>query len=541
MPIRERQTPVRFTPRGLCDALDSTDRFQGACTALTNLIFDQSNPEQMISRPGVIAMTDFTGATPAFITPGVVSCQITIGTRIYGMIASGLNAGREQPFCYETATNTFIAITGVKDATTTPSAQATTGAWTPPIMAVVGNSIVITHVGFAGTTGKFGVINITVPATPAWTVNDTATNALPSVPTFVANFNNRAYFVCGNTLPFSDVLVPTTRTNAGQSLTIGDTSTLTALAGAPIQTTTSGITSALYVFKEFQVWQVTGEYPSTLTLNYLSLTIGCAAPRSIAQSPFGIYFVSIGGSYIINQMGSVIPVTHGDNMESDVQMPFQNIAQPSRVAAGYLATIYRVCIDTYIFGTEVTNDYWFDEHKKRWTGPHTFTYDSVSQLGHYFILTSNVAPGKLFKSEPFPDTASVYTDNAVAFSVNMTSSFFPKSQVLSMKQVVESTIELSSAGSAVTYYITAMDESKTPIDSTFVNVVSGSGLWNSGNWGDGQIWVSATNIPQTYTIPWNIPLVFKKLGLIITAVSSSAVSIGTLFARYQDAGYTNKR
>ena len=43
MPIREKTFPVRYTPRGLVDALDATDKFPGASTALTNLVFDQSN------------------------------------------------------------------------------------------------------------------------------------------------------------------------------------------------------------------------------------------------------------------------------------------------------------------------------------------------------------------------------------------------------------------------------------------------------------------------------------------------------------------
>ena len=52
--------PIRFTPRGLSDAFDATDRFQGACQALTNLVFDQSNPELVVTRPGVTQLASFT-------------------------------------------------------------------------------------------------------------------------------------------------------------------------------------------------------------------------------------------------------------------------------------------------------------------------------------------------------------------------------------------------------------------------------------------------------------------------------------------------
>ena len=46
-----------------------------------------------------------------------------------------------------------------------------------------------------------------------------------------------------------------------------------------------------------------------------------------------------------------------------------------------------------MLGQSVTNDYWFDEHKRRWTGPHSFAYDCLSQYGNYFIMTANGVPG----------------------------------------------------------------------------------------------------------------------------------------------------
>jgi hypothetical protein len=109
MPIPESAT-LRFTPKGLADAYDSTDTFPGACRKLQNLVFDQSNPELVIARPGVDgSLTSFAG----FTTPGFISVQITVGTRIYGMVATGLTAGVDQPFCYDLSTSSFVAISGV--------------------------------------------------------------------------------------------------------------------------------------------------------------------------------------------------------------------------------------------------------------------------------------------------------------------------------------------------------------------------------------------------------------------------------------------
>jgi hypothetical protein len=539
MPIRERNYPVRFTPRGLVDAFDATDKFPGACISLINLIFDQSNPEIMVSRPGVTVITNF----PGFTTPGAVSVHMTIGSRTYGMIASGRNSGKDEPFSFNHTSGTFDTVTGITNANS-PSTQATTGAWIPPTMANIGTKIVVTHPGFSGGAIKFGVFDISTPSAPTWTAQDTVTNALPSVPIAVANFYNRAYFALSNpqSLAYTDVLT-LTRTSATQALTIGDADVITSLQGLPVQTTSTGIVQALLVFKPFQVWQITGD-PATnnLAQNYLSLTVGTSAPRSTANSPKGCYFVSTGGPYIVDQLGLVRPVTHSgrDDDNPDIQVPFQNAVTPSRINGVYSGTVYRVSLETVIRGVDSVNDYWYDEHRKRWTGPHTFAYDNGTQLGNYFVLVSNANPAILFKSQIIPDSTSVYADNGVALMTTMTSSTFPKTGHMTEKQVVESTQELSAAGSAVAYTVTAVDDQNNQLNQTQMITASKGKNWGAFNWGDGTLWTSSLNIPHVYNVPWTAPLVFKKMALQITASTASALSVGTFFARYQDLGYTNK-
>lgn len=538
MPIAQKQYPVRFTARGLVDAFDATDKFPGACISLANLIFDQSNPEIMVSRPGVgSGITSFAG----FSSPGVVSVQATIGSVTYGMIATARNAGKDEPFAYDNATGAFITISGVTNPNT-PTTQPTSGPWTPPTMDVIGTKIIVTHPGFPGGGVMFGVIDISVPASPAWSATDLTTNALPSVPTWVRNFNNRAYYGCGNVAVYSDVLAATTRTNANQALTIGDTAATTAAAGLPIQTTSSGIVAGLLIFKAFQVWQVTGD-PATnnLSLNFLSLSIGCPAPRSIAQSPLGTYFASLSGPMVVDQFGVLRWVVNSSkDTEPDVHSPWENMSEPTRCAAGYAQTIYRLCMPTVVLGNSVTNDYWFDEHKRRWTGPHSFSYDCVSQYGNYTILCSNASPGKLFKGEIEPSSGSTYSDDGTAVMCTLQSSTFPKTGHMVVKQVVESTIELASNGAPASYSVTALDDLGNTINNVTVPVLPAGTLWGSGVWG-GFSWASSVNIPTTYTVPWSIPLVFKKMALYINATAAAAIALGTFYARYQETGYTNTR
>ena len=210
-----------FVPRGIQDGYDQSLSFKGACQKLQNLAFDQSNNGIMVARPGVPTLVDF-AVTGGWTTPAVISVHIVIGTRVYGMIGTARYAGKDEPFCFETATGSFVAIATVTNANT-PTTQATSGQWNPPTMAQISTRIIVTHPGFSGAVGVFfGVIDITNPAAPAWSAANTITNLLPTVPIAVANYNNRAYYACGNSAILSDVLVPGTVTNANQVLTVGD-------------------------------------------------------------------------------------------------------------------------------------------------------------------------------------------------------------------------------------------------------------------------------------------------------------------------------
>lgn len=547
MPI-PKAYPVRFTPRGVCDAFDATDAFQGACQSMSNLVFDQANPELITARPGVgAALTTF----PGFTTPGFVSVHVTLGTLTFGMLATGRNAGHDEPFCYDNASGTFITVSGVTSGNT-PLSPATSGAWTPPTMAVIGIKIIVTHPGFSGTSQVFGVLDVTNQAAPAWSATNLATNPLPSPPTAVANYNNRAYFVTRNTLWYSDVLDPTTATNAGQSLTVGDTTPITALSGLPLSTTSSGVVGALVVFKTASIWQVTGDESLTnnpLSLNYLTLTTGCIAPRSVVPANFGIPFVGIDGPYFLTFLGSVSPLNNPMTLgpPSDVQAPFYNTTDATRIAAGYLGNVYRICVPTQVNGVDQTSDYWFDLHRRRWNGPHTFTYDCVSMVsgtttGSYFLLSSADNPGMLFRSitQPQPGITPEYDDLGAALSTQLVSSSLPKTGHMTEKQVVESTIELSSTGGAVLYQLTAQNDRGATVGLASVMTPPVGVTWGSGAiWGGGAQWSSSVNVPRTYTVPWAAPVVFKKFVLNVSAVASNNLSIGTFYARYQDTGYTN--
>ncbi len=538
--------PIGFSAKGLADAFDSTLKFNGACNQLSNLIFMPGNPELLVCRPGVTSMSAFAG----FTTPGVISCHICVDHLVYGMIASGLNTGHDQPFCWDNNAQAFISISGITSGNT-PVTQPTTGAWTPPTMTQIGPYIIITHPGFPGSTIKFGWINVSNPAAPAWSAGTTALNDLPSTPIAVANFNNRAWFACGQYAYYCDVMItPLQMTLATQAVTLGDASIITALEGLPVSTQSSGVLSALIAFKGSQIWQITGDpLTSNLAVNFISLNTGTQSPRSIQQTQNGIYFCSTLGPYFLSAYAGLVTVSHspgaqdtGDN-QPDILAPFYGCTNVSRMASGYIAGLYRVCLDTIVNGQpSVRQDYWFDEVRRRWSGPHTFTYDSCDIIGSFFVLASNANPANLIESNFINSSSSVYTDLGVAYNVTLHSAQLPKNAEanMNMNEVVESTVELSQSGLSMIYTIQAQDENNTILSQ--VNITSpSSGLWNSGTWGDGQLWASSEVFPAIYTIPWSTPLIFKKLRLLVTAAANGSMCIGAIFARYQRTGYMNSR
>src|SRR6266705_1888115 len=213
--MQRNSHPLPWRPRGLSDALDASDSFNGAMLTLQNLIPDPTTKQLWQCRPAAVSLTSF----GSFTTPGFISALQIIGNFAYGMIATGRNAGKDEPFCYNLATNLFVTISGVTNANT-PASPATSGAWTPPSMALIGAKLIVTHPGFNGAgNGYFGVLDVSNPASPAWSSgNLTGAIAFTVPPTAVEQFNGRAYYIhnviAQPAVVFSDPLNAINCTNA---------------------------------------------------------------------------------------------------------------------------------------------------------------------------------------------------------------------------------------------------------------------------------------------------------------------------------------
>lgn len=157
MPLRNGR-PLRHVPSGCSDTVDSTNSAPGAMLALLNLVQDPSTAGVYVPRPGATSIFDL-DVQGGLSAPGFVSGRLVVGDLEFGMVATGRNSGKDEPYCLNLATRELVAVSGVT-VDNTPASPPSAGDWTPPIMAQVGGRIVVCHPGFPGGAWKVGWFDI---------------------------------------------------------------------------------------------------------------------------------------------------------------------------------------------------------------------------------------------------------------------------------------------------------------------------------------------------------------------------------------------
>lgn len=531
MPIRNA-IPRKFSPAGVSDALDGSNVFSGAMAYLQNLIPDPSTKNLWQCRPAAVRLTQFAG----FNTPGFISAAKIIGTRVYGLVQTARNLGSEEPFCYDIPSGAFISITGVT-AGNVPLNAPTTGPWAPPTMDLIGTRLVVTHPGFAGASnGYFGWFELSNPAAPAWGSGNTSPQALVSPPRAVAQFNQRAYFAVGSTVVFSDVLLPTTVTNANQALTLGDSTPITALTGLPLNSQLGGIVQSIIAFKGVtRMFQITGDYSSTnspLSQNEMNIQTGTNAPLSITATPKGVVFMSPQGMRLIDFQAQVSdPIGIGG---SGIAIPFINSGEPSRVCAASNGSVVRITTRNLLGYGAATQEWWFDIPKGGWSGPHTFPASLIQSYGNTFIVAPFGIPGQLYQSDVEQNAGSAFIENGQQLSFRYQTTVLPDTGQMAENSMIETTVMMTLAPGGQ-YAIQALDQNGGLLKSCIIPggaVTQWAGfLWGQGTWGGN------ANALAPRSIPWDAPVVFKRMAMAVIGNSSKGFQIGDMDLRYQQLGY----
>lgn len=525
MPIQG--APSRFVIRGVSDTLDGSNTVAGACRALTNLIFDPSTPGVVWCRPGAVQLSNF----PGFSSPASVSGAVVIGTRVYGLIGSARFSGKDEPFVYDIPTNTFIPLTGVTGAKC-PLTQLTTGEWVPPQLTLVGVNLIVTHPGFDGVTYFFGWFDLTNPAAPVWNAGNTTTNALPARPDGVEQFNNRAYFMVGNELWFTDALTLTI-SNASNVLTVGDSTRVTALGPLPLSTSSQGILQALIAFKENIIFQITGDSTtSSLAINELKSGVGTKAPRSVKPTTHGLAFVANDGLRHILYDASV------SDPDEDIRMPFISALYQSRISAAFNAGVYRISVqNTNASGTPF-EEYWLDCTRNGWTGPHTFRQELVLAYANTFVAFGNAAAqlGKMYRSDPVQTALSDFTELGTRLTYVVQTATMGDDQSVYANSMLESSVNLSIVAGGDNIVATASDVSGGVLSQATIQPPTGGSLWGSFLWGDA-LWFGFRYGLSPINLQWTNELVFNKLILQLAGNSAAGFRVGNFNLLYKPLNY----
>lgn len=520
--------PFRFNPRGVVDALDGGQVEPGGLSAAVNLIFDPSNPFTLTCRPAALKTSDFTGVTGA----GVVSIAFVVGDICYGLIASSsVPGGYDKPFAYNLATNTLVTVSGTQTSSTLPLTVSASGTWTPPTMALVGVLLYVTHPGFVGGgSAFFGWFDTTNPAAPVWNAGNTTTNPLPSVPTAVAELNNRAWFACKNAILFTDPLT-TTISDATHVLTIGDSEPITALAQQPLVTMVQGQIEALIVFKASVFGVITGDDATgNLALNMNRSAVGTSAPRSVVVTPRGVMFAARDGVRTIGRDGIA------GEPNQDLKNPFIFALTPSRMSAGYSNNIYRISVQNGQTNGTPIEEYWFDFRANGWTGPHTFVQSlCVAYKSTFIAFVNTIAPG-LFTSDCVQSGTSIFTENGSALAFLERTSPMQDDGGMYEGTAVLSVFDMQVPKVAQSYNFAAIDVNNGVLSTATIAFSATGAIWNGFNWGAGT-WTATSYGLERYNIPWHNRLVFSRLVFQVTGASLLEVKLGKLTIGDQPTNY----
>lgn len=553
--MQRNSKPLSWRARGLSDALDASDSFNGSMSSLQNLIPDPSTKSLWQCRPAAKLLIQFKAAggqgpfSSGFSSgfqfgafAGFISCMKRVGNFVYGMVPNGLVSGFDAPFCFNLLTNTQIAVTGVQNNQTLPASPPSTGAWTPPRMDVIGVKLMVCHPGFTGASGNYvGWFDITNPAAPVWNAgNMGGTIAFTVAPTDVVQFFNRAYYIHNApgapAVIFSDALNATNATNPNQVLTFGDSVALTALGALPLSNQLGGVIQSVIVFKDYSnLYQITGDAattPASLAVNSLNVATGTAAPNSICATPKGLAFISQDGLRIMDFNANVSDPIGLDG--SGVTVPFTQSAVPSRICAACNASLLRITTQNGSLGSKPQQEYWYDFGRQIWSGPHTFAASLIESYNQTFIVAPIAVIGSLWQSDVIQSSTSSFVENGNQLMWQWQTSLLPDTDQMTNNCMTEGTLDLSLPPNSSPVVVNALDQNSSSISGVAIQPqTSGATIWGAFTWG-GAKWsggLAAALAP--YELQWTLPVVFSRMSIVASGQSAANFKVGALHTRYQ--------
>lgn len=528
--------PVRFSPHTLSDTLDSTENKAGGMALLQNLIPDPTTDNVWTCRPAHVQQTSF----DSFSNPGAISVCKVVGSLIYGLVATSRTANYDEPFCFNLETGAFITVSGVTS-TNVPKTQSYVGDWTPPTMDLCGVNLVVTHPGFDGVNNFIGWFDTTSLTAPVWHAgNITGMITLTSVPSWVAQFNGRAYLGVNPTsgqpsAVFTDPLTLNC-TNANQALTFGDNLPLTAAKGLPLSNQLGGVIQSLIVFKGANnMYQIAGDASTgNLSVNSLNVATGTLAPRTIVSSPMGLLFMAPDGLRYIDFDAHVSPPI-GVAGEG-INLPFIAPINPTRACATCTAEVIRISVYNSHIANTPLQDYWYDLVRGVWSGPHTFPGATLDIWQNNFVVTTP-GQGAIYMGAVVPTPTSGVIENGSALSWVWQTGMLPDNGQMAASEITEMQIKTSAVSGTPTILVIAQDGDGNPYASTtYTFSVTTGALFDSAIF-DKDVFGGAFSALAPRRIGFSVPVVYNRLAINVTGRSSIGFQIGDMFIRERVLGY----
>lgn len=543
---------VRFSPSGLVDSLDLTETDPGGMAQLQNLIPDPTTKNLWGCRPAAVALTTGGALSPDFnsdfntdfaATSGGAGPIVTIkvvGDRVFGMRSSITYPGFDEPFCFNLLTKVFVAFTGIV-AANLPVTQPTTGDWVPPTLDVIGVNLVVTHPGFDGITNFFGWFNISNPAAITWQTGNTTTTPLTSVPSWVAQFGQRAYFGLNPTtgqpsVMFTDVLLLRV-TSVSQALTFGDNVKLTAAKGLPLNNQLGGVVQSLLVFKgSSNIYQITGDAAlTTLTLNTLNSATGTLSPSSICATPRGVAFLAPDGYRLIDFSARVSDPLGVSG--AGVVFPFLSNLYPSRVNAACNANVMRVTVQPSNVNGTPFQEYWYDVSRNVWSGPHTLPSRDIDAWNNTFVLAPRSAPTQLFTSDVVPTPTSGSVELGVQMQFIFQTGIWADPEQMALYEVADLTVNMALVSTQVGINIAVIDENGSPFNTALYSVTGASTIWGTAVWGAPTVWRGGANNLRPRRAVFSAPIVYRRMAVYVSGPCAQGFQIGDIFLRRRVLDY----
>jgi hypothetical protein len=558
--MQRNSQPLPWRAKGVSDALDGSDAFDGAMLALQNLIPDPSTARLWQCRPAAQVLSGTGGFSSGFSSgfggsgaaTGPISVMKQVGGVIYGMVANNAVAGHDSPFAFNLVTNTPIAVTGAQTAATLPGTLATSGAWVPPQMDIIGTKLMVCHAGFTGASGNYvGWFDLSNPLAPVWnagnmTLSMGGGSVFSIAPTAVVQFFNRAYYIHNAinapAVIFSDALNATTFTSSAtiptNVLTFNDNVPLTALGALPLSNQLGGIIQSVMVFKNTTaIYQITGDpaLPNSnpLSVNALNVSTGTLAPNSIAATPKGLAFIAQDGLRVIDFNANVSDPIGLDG--KGVCVPFIYSVVPSRICAACNGSVLRITTQNGNLSNNPLQEYWFDFGRNIWTGPHTFPASLIVAYRQTFVMQPIGLNGQLWQSDVFQSVTSQFVENSVPVQWAWQTTLLPDTDQITNNCVTESTLDLSLPPGIAPITVNAADQNGAIINQVAVSpptsgpsLIWGGFTWGAGTWGGG---IAAALAP--YQLAWTIPVVFARMTIAARGQGAALLRVGALHLRYQ--------